>query len=87
MDNSGNIRSVGETVQTGNVDYSSNTTTTAQTTKDDARGTAKDTSKNNPWVFGLSRSLGGGASVILEHSNVDDDSKKNTTGLFLVVDF
>ena len=54
---------------------------------DNKRGTAKDTSKSNPWVFGLSRSLGGGASVILEHSNVDDDAKKNTTGLFLLVNF
>ena len=57
------------------------------TSTHEARESAKDTSKNNPWVFGLSRSLGGGASVILEHSNVDDDSKKNTTGLFLVVNF
>ncbi len=54
---------------------------------DRARGTAKETSKSNPWVFGLSRSLGGGASVILEHENVDSDSEKNTTGLFLVVNF
>ena len=54
---------------------------------DNKRGTAKDTSKSNPWVFGLSRSLGGGASVILEHSNVDDDAEKNTTGLFLLVNF
>ena len=52
-----------------------------------ARGTAKETSKSNPWVFGLSRSLGGGASVILEHKNVDSDAEKNTTGLFLVVNF
>ena len=46
-----------------------------------------DEEKTTPWVIGLSRGLGGGASVILEHSNVDDDSKKNTTGLFLAVNF
>ncbi len=65
----------------------SGTHSAAKAEADRTRGTAKETSKSNPWVFGLSRSLGGGASVILEHSNADDDAKKNTTGLFLVVNF
>ncbi len=83
----GAVRGVGQTANDGDTDYENATEFETASNADNARGTAKDTSKNNPWVFGLSRSLGGGASVILEHSNVDDDSKKNTTGLFLVVNF
>ncbi|MDE0309192.1 MAG: hypothetical protein OXI60_05100, partial [Acidiferrobacterales bacterium] len=51
------------------------------------RGMSTSSDKKTPWVVGLSRSLGGGASVIFEHANDDDDSTKNTTGLWLKVDF
>ena len=79
------IRDVGQKLKTDGSGYEGAGTDAVNA--DNKRGTAKDTSKSNPWVFGLSRSLGGGASVILEHSNVDDDAKKNTTGLFLLVNF
>ncbi len=41
----------------------------------------------SPWVLGLSRDLGGGASVHLEHNNTDVDEEKSQTYLGLQVDF
>ena len=40
----------------------------------------------NPWTFGLSRSLGGGATLRFEHGEPDDDTDAST-GLWLQVDF
>ena len=54
---------------------------------DVARGKMKTTSKTTPFVLGLSRSLGGGASVHFEYVNDDDDATKNTSLLALKVDF
>ena len=52
-----------------------------------ARGSEKSSVKHTPFTLGLSRSLGGGASIHLEHDNTDDDKKHNVTALFLKVDF
>ena len=41
---------------------------------------------SNPWMVGLSRSLGGGASVIFEHGN-DDDGTSGNSAVALRVDF
>ena len=60
---------------------------TTQATADRARGKMKTTSKTTPFVLGLSRSLGGGASVHFEYVNDDDDATKNTSLLALKVDF
>ncbi len=54
---------------------------------DRARGSEKSSEKNTPFVIGLSRSLGGGASIHLEHDNKDSDTSHNVTALFLKVDF
>jgi predicted porin len=43
--------------------------------------------KRSPWLLGLSRSLGGGASVHFEHSNPDLKGVKSTSYLALKVDF
>ena len=43
--------------------------------------------KHSPWLLSLSRSLGGGASVHLEHANPDMDKEKSSTYLGLKVDF
>ena len=43
-------------------------------------------SKSTPWVFGMSRSLGGGASVHFEHGD-PDSTEKSSTGVWLKVDF
>ncbi|MDE0309198.1 MAG: hypothetical protein OXI60_05130, partial [Acidiferrobacterales bacterium] len=68
--------------------YPSNVSSNADKTKyDNTRHSASVSDKVTPWVVGLSRSLGGGASVHFEHENKDDDSKKNKTGLWLKVDF
>ena len=61
--------------------------TDATLTQDRARGKMKTTSKTTPFVLGLSRSLGGGASVHFEYVNDDDDTTKNTSLLALKVDF
>ena len=37
---------------------------------------AVDANKHSPWLLGLSRSLGGGASVHFEHVDPDQDGKK-----------
>ena len=42
--------------------------------------------KNNPWTLGLSRSLGGGASVKFEHSEPDTDAD-SSTAVWLQVNF
>ncbi len=68
------------------------TTTVAEvaidTDSDDyKRGSAKSSEKNTPFVLGLSRSLGGGASIHLEHANTDNDASHNQTALILKVDF
>ena len=55
-------------------------------TNDRKRGMSTSSDKTTPWVVGLSRSLGGGASVHLEHANTDDDSE-NTTTVRLMVNF
>ncbi len=41
-------------------------------------------SASNPWLVGLSKSLGGGSSVILEHA---DEGDENKTAVYLQVDF
>ena len=46
-----------------------------------------DSGKSNPWTIGLSRSLGGGASVKFEHSEPDADDEDSSTALWLQVDF
>ena len=42
---------------------------------------------STPWMFGLNRSLGGGASVHFEHSDPDIAGKKSTSWLALSVSF
>ncbi len=46
-----------------------------------------DIDKHSPWILGLSRSLGGGASVSLEHGNPDVDDEKSKTSAWLTVNF
>ena len=43
--------------------------------------------KHTPWLLGLSRSLGGGASVHFEYDSPDQDGSKSTSYLALKVDF
>ena len=43
--------------------------------------------KHTTWMLGLSKSLGGGASVHFEHSDPDQKDKKSTSFLALKVDF
>ena len=50
-------------------------------------GTAIATNKHSPWILGLSRNLGGGASVHFEHGNADQDGTDNSTAVWLKVDF
>ncbi len=54
---------------------------------DRKRGSEETSEKNTPFTIGLSRSLGGGASIHLEHDNTDDDASHNQTALILKVDF
>ena len=54
---------------------------------DFARSSEKSTAKNTPFTIGVSRSLGGGASIHLEHNSKDEDNTKNETALVLQVDF
>ena len=51
------------------------------------RGQALPADKHSPWIFGLSRSLGGGASVHFEYGNKDRDREDNQSALWLQVDF
>ena len=43
--------------------------------------------KTSPWLFGLSKSLGGGATVIFEHINHDDADSAKETAIGLHVNF
>ena len=60
-------------------------------TDDDAVTTAttKSSDKANPWTLGLSRSLGGGATLKFEHSDPDSPipGKDSTSALWLQIDF
>ena len=57
---------------------------------DDNTGTdgvaVSSSGKSNPWTIGLSRSLGGGASVKFEHSEPDTDADSSTS-VWLQVNF
>ncbi len=44
-------------------------------------------SKSSPWTLGLSRSLGGGATLKFEHSEPDDDEVDSSTAVWLHVNF
>ena len=48
---------------------------------------AIDANKHTPWMMGLYRSLGGGATVMFEHGNPDKTDEKSTSHLALKVDF
>ena len=50
--------------------------------KDNADGT-----KPEPWILGLSKTMGGGASLHFEHSDPGVKNMKSTTGVWLKVDF
>ena len=58
---------------------------TTDTANSDGTATS-GSSKSNPWTIGLSRSLGGGASVKFEHSEPDTDDDSSTS-LWLQVNF
>ena len=45
------------------------------------------TSSQSPWLVGISRSLGGGASLHFETSDPDEAGKSNSIGVWLKVDF
>ena len=49
-------------------------------------GTAQQNS-STPWLLSLSRSLGGGATVVFEHANPDDSTLKSQSILALIVGF
>ena len=65
----------------------------AHSTKGDTKtgaGAKTSMKKMSPWVFGLSRSLGGGASVHFEHKNPDNDTDgedKSSNYFGLMVNF
>ena len=61
--------------------------TAGDTDADRKRGSEETSVKKTPFTIGLSRSLGGGASIHLEHDNTDDDASHNQTALILKVDF
>ncbi len=46
-----------------------------------------DGTKPEPWILGLSKTMGGGASLHFEHSDPGVKNKKSTTGVWLKVDF
>ncbi len=46
-----------------------------------------DGTKPEPWILGLSKTMGGGASLHFEHSDPGMKNKKSTTGIWLKVDF
>lgn len=50
-------------------------------------GTAMPETSSTPWVLSLSRSLGGGATVVFEHSDPDSKTVKSSSILALVVGF
>ena len=52
-----------------------------------ATGADVDESKATPWMIGLTKSLGGGASVHFEHANPDKKGEKSVSYLALKVDF
>ncbi len=82
----GNIRQVG--FESNDSDETNPTFATGgDEDADRTRGSAKSSKKNTPFVLGVSRSLGGGASIHLEHANTDDEAKHNRTALILKVDF
>ena len=41
----------------------------------------------NPWVIGVTKSLGGGSSLHFEHANYDNDDDESETVMALKVDF
>ena len=43
--------------------------------------------KGTPWTLGLSRSLGGGATLNFEHGDPGEDGKASSTAVWLQVDF
>ncbi len=83
------VRDLGEVANTATTDNANDVTPNndAQSKADDARGSEETSVKNTPFVLGVSRSLGGGASIHLEHANKDSDTSHNVTALFLKVDF
>ena len=54
---------------------------------DESADSAVDANKHSPWMLGLSRSLGGGTSVLFEHSDPDQEGKKSASRLALKVVF
>ena len=50
-------------------------------------GTANPATASTPWMISLARSLGGGATVVFEHSNPDDKASKSSSVLALVIGF
>ena len=46
-----------------------------------------DGTKPEPWILGLSKTMGGGASLHFEHSDPGVKNMKGTTGVWLKVDF
>ncbi len=46
-----------------------------------------DGTKPEPWILGLSKTMGGGASLHFEHSDPGVKNMKSTTGVWLKVDF
>ena len=54
---------------------------------DNAEMKMTTTASISPWILGVSRSLGGGASVHFEHGDADTDGVANSTGAWLKVDF
>ncbi len=46
-----------------------------------------DGTKPEPWILGLSKAMGGGASLHFEHSDPGVKNMKSTTGVWLKVDF
>ena len=54
---------------------------------DDRANDTSTSSKVTPWTLGVSRSLGGGATLNLEHSEPDRDNVGSSTAVWLQVDF
>ena len=46
-----------------------------------------DANKRTPWTLSLTRSLGGGASVFVEHANHDEEGEKSDSVIGLAVSF
>ena len=47
----------------------------------------KKAADKKPWILGLSKSLGGGASLHFEHDHTDDPADPKESSLTLKVDF